>query len=97
MVCRLRSSAEDRFLLFLPLPGISCPEQPRYFWARLLTVWMHGAGGSMLSAADLTKTPLPKAEWGPKGNREKWAETASRGLGLQSFMGLGEPWGQKGF
>lgn len=41
---------------------------------------MHGAGGGIAwSAADLTKTPPPQGKWGPKGNREKWAETASPG------------------
>lgn len=80
LVCRL-SSAEDRlFSPFFPLPGISCPEQPQVYLGKTpysLDAW--GRGCIAWSAADLTKTPPPQGKWGPKGNREKWAETASPG------------------
>ena len=62
-------------------PGFClCPEQPQVYLGKTpysLDAW--GRGGIAWSAADLTKTPPPQGKWGPKGDREKWAETASPG------------------
>lgn len=97
LVCRL-SSAEDRlFSPFFPLPGISCPEQPQVYLGKTpysLDAW--GRGGIAWSAADLTKTPLPKASGGPRGTGKSGLRLPAQGAWATVIHGSGEPWGQKG-
>ena len=88
MVCRL-SSAEDRlFSPFFPLPGINCPEWPQVFPGKTpYSLDAQGGGGALLGVQLTSQRPPPQGKWGPKENREKWAETAS-----PAGLGCGHSW-----